>query len=234
MRLCMMSQAIRPLAGYFISVNAPQPFEETEIQESTRARRVRDYVIQCETFPGPRHPQTMDEVLQSDIFSVQGPYAESQHNRRQFLKTLTVGGSAVGLTLLFPMSGLRAAGQTKALLLSCMDFRLVDDTARYMASRGLTDKYDHIIGLGDKYTQRNVQHLREDSMYVIEPALIFSAVELVHHGTPMYGGLGTFWRGALGVMRTLVAVMNHHRLVALIISWVLSRFWPAPADLREA
>jgi hypothetical protein len=60
--------------------------------------------------------------------------------------------------------------------------------------------------------QRNVQRLRDDGMYVIEPALIFSAAELVHQGTPMYGGLGTFWRGALGVMQTLVAAMNHHRL----------------------
>jgi hypothetical protein len=49
-------------------------------------------------------------------------------------------------------------------------------------------------------------------MYVIESALIFSVVEFVHHGTPMCGGLGTFWRGALGVMQTLVAAMNHHRL----------------------
>jgi hypothetical protein len=60
--------------------------------------------------------------------------------------------------------------------------------------------------------QRNIQRLREDGMYVIEPTLIFSAAELVHQGTPMYGGLGTFWRGALGVMQTLVAAMNHHRL----------------------
>jgi hypothetical protein len=59
--------------------------------------------------------------------------------------------------------------------------------------------------------QRNVQRLRDDGMYVIEPTLIFSAVELVHQGTPMYGGLGTFWRGALGVIYTLIAVMNHHR-----------------------
>ena len=29
---------------------------------------------------------------------------------------------------------------------------------------------------------------------------------------PMYGGLGTFWRDALGVMQTLVAAMNRHRL----------------------
>jgi hypothetical protein len=59
--------------------------------------------------------------------------------------------------------------------------------------------------------QRNVQRLRDDGMYVIEPGLIFSAVELVHHGTPMYGGLGTFWQGALGVIHTLIAAMNHHQ-----------------------
>ena len=59
--------------------------------------------------------------------------------------------------------------------------------------------------------QRNLQRLREDGVYLIEPALIFSAAELIHQGTPMYGGPGTFWRGALGVMQTLVAAMNHHR-----------------------
>jgi hypothetical protein len=59
--------------------------------------------------------------------------------------------------------------------------------------------------------QRNVQRLRDDGMYVIEPGLIFSAVELVHHGTPMYGGLGTFWHGALGVIHALIAAMHHHR-----------------------
>jgi hypothetical protein len=59
--------------------------------------------------------------------------------------------------------------------------------------------------------QRNVQQLRDDGMYVIEPTLIFSAVELVSQGTPMYGGLGTFWRGPLGVIHTLTAVMNYHR-----------------------
>jgi phosphopantothenoylcysteine decarboxylase/phosphopantothenate--cysteine ligase len=59
--------------------------------------------------------------------------------------------------------------------------------------------------------QRNVQQMRDDGMYVIEPTLIFAAVDLVHQGDPMYGGPGTFWRGALGVMHTLVAAMDHHR-----------------------
>jgi carbonic anhydrase len=61
---------------------------------------------------------------------------------------LTVGGSTVGLMGLLPVGRLRAAGQTKALLLSCMDFRLVEATARYMASRGLGGQYDHIILAG--------------------------------------------------------------------------------------
>ncbi|MBQ12095.1 MAG: hypothetical protein CMJ45_11165, partial [Planctomyces sp.] len=59
--------------------------------------------------------------------------------------------------------------------------------------------------------QRNLQQLRDDGMYVIEPTLIFSAAGLVHQNDPMYGGPGTFWRGGLGVMQTLSAVMAHHQ-----------------------
>jgi carbonic anhydrase len=81
-------------------------------------------------------------------WGVQDPHAEPRHERRQFLKRLTVGGSVVGLTWLFPVGRLCAAGQTEALLLSCIDFRLVDATARYMASRGLGGKYDHVILAG--------------------------------------------------------------------------------------
>lgn len=50
------------------------------------------------------------------------------------------------------------ASETEALLLSCMDFRLIDDMVRYMDGRGMTDKYDHVIlagaslgALTDKY-----------------------------------------------------------------------------------
>ena len=34
------------------------------------------------------------------------------------------------------------------LLLTCMDFRLVDDIETYMNARGLKDKYDHIVLAG--------------------------------------------------------------------------------------
>ena len=37
---------------------------------------------------------------------------------------------------------------TEVLLLNCMDYRLVDHTAHYMASRGLTGKYDDIVLAG--------------------------------------------------------------------------------------
>jgi hypothetical protein len=90
----------------------------------------------------------MPTNLEEPRHGMKGPHEEPRHNRRQFLKTLTVWGSAAGLTWLFPVGGLHAAGQTEALLLSCMDFRLVDATARYMASRGLAGKYDHIILAG--------------------------------------------------------------------------------------
>jgi hypothetical protein len=72
---------------------------------------------------------------------------------------LRLGGLAAGAAL----AGLHvvpaaAAGETEALLLSCMDFRLMDDIVRYMDGRGLTNKYDHVIlagaplsALTDKY-----------------------------------------------------------------------------------
>lgn len=47
-----------------------------------------------------------------------------------------------------PHAGAAPAHTTEALLLSCMDYRLVDDTARYMDGRGLTNQYDHVILAG--------------------------------------------------------------------------------------
>jgi len=63
-------------------------------------------------------------------------------------------------TLFFPTQVF--SGETDVLLLSCMDYRLVDDTHRYMSNRGLCDKYDHVILAGsslgavtDKYPAWN-------------------------------------------------------------------------------
>jgi carbonic anhydrase len=67
--------------------------------------------------------------------------------RREFLRAGLLAG---GAGLLTAVGGERAwaAGKADALLLSCMDYRLVDDTERYMAGRGLRDKYDHVILAG--------------------------------------------------------------------------------------
>lgn len=70
------------------------------------------------------------------------------HGRRQFLRlaTLTAG---VGLfSPMLPSGQAMASGKTEALLLSCMDFRLMDDIEKYMSGRGLRDKYDHVILAG--------------------------------------------------------------------------------------
>lgn len=69
--------------------------------------------------------------------------------RREFVKTLILGGGATAVLAagLWPES-VFAAGHTDVLLLSCMDYRLVDETGRYMNRRGLRDKYDHIVLAG--------------------------------------------------------------------------------------
>lgn len=72
----------------------------------------------------------------------------TETSRRSFLQLATLGAGASLLAAVLPVSNALAAGQTEALLLSCMDFRLMDDVERYMSGRGLTDKYDHIVLAG--------------------------------------------------------------------------------------
>jgi carbonic anhydrase len=64
--------------------------------------------------------------------------------RRDFFKLAVLGG---GFTLLYATAP-AYTGETDALLLSCMDYRLVDDLVTYMDGRGLKDKYDHIVLAG--------------------------------------------------------------------------------------
>lgn len=64
--------------------------------------------------------------------------------RRQFVKLASLGAGAS----LMLASNPAEAGAADALLLSCMDYRLVDDIVRFMDSKGLTNKYDHVIIAG--------------------------------------------------------------------------------------
>jgi len=73
--------------------------------------------------------------------------ARSSPGRRRFVRVAFLGGGAVLAGAGLPAVRVNAA-VTDALLLSCMDFRLVDETGRYMASPGLRNKYDQIILAG--------------------------------------------------------------------------------------
>lgn len=78
-------------------------------------------------------------------------------SRRGFMNTVALGAGVAMMSAVTPGMA-RAAGHTEALLLTCMDYRLVDELERYMALRGLTDKFDHVIlagaslgAMNDKY-----------------------------------------------------------------------------------
>jgi hypothetical protein len=71
--------------------------------------------------------------------------AAPDKSRRKLLKLAALGG---GVCLLAALPEARSAGATDVFLLTCMDFRLIDDIERYMAGRGLRDKYDHVILAG--------------------------------------------------------------------------------------
>jgi carbonic anhydrase len=64
-------------------------------------------------------------------------------SRRTFIQIASLGGAS----LLIGERWTQAA-TTDALLLSCMDYRLIDETERYMTGRGLRNKYDHIVIAG--------------------------------------------------------------------------------------
>lgn len=66
-------------------------------------------------------------------------------SRRGLLGSLAVAGVvAAG----FKPGIARASGHAEALLVTCMDYRLVNEVENYMTARGLRDKYDHLILAG--------------------------------------------------------------------------------------
>jgi carbonic anhydrase len=66
--------------------------------------------------------------------------------RRRFLTLASLGG---GVTLLGLAPRIaKAAGNVDSVVLSCMDYRLMDDVGVYLDGRGLKDNYDHLILAG--------------------------------------------------------------------------------------
>ena len=65
-------------------------------------------------------------------------------SRRRFLRA--AGGVAAAGAML-PRAAF-AGGSADALVLTCMDYRLIDDALNYFNGRGLRNKYDHIVLAG--------------------------------------------------------------------------------------
>ena len=82
------------------------------------------------------------------------PHRHQPHNdrsantrRREFLQLATLGTGANLFAATWPTREARA-GQTEALVLSCMDYRLMDDIETFMGKRGMRNRYDHIVLAG--------------------------------------------------------------------------------------
>lgn len=67
--------------------------------------------------------------------------------RRRFIKLAALGA---GMTLVSALPGgkAKASGRAKAVLLSCMDYRLTDETLAFMLSQDLKNNYDHLVLAG--------------------------------------------------------------------------------------
>ncbi len=69
-------------------------------------------------------------------------------SRRGALRLTLLGAGATIVGTILPWADAGASGHAEALLLSCMDYRLVDDIVRYMGGRQLTNRYDHVVLAG--------------------------------------------------------------------------------------
>jgi len=74
------------------------------------------------------------------------PKAPADQRRRRLVELAVLGGGVSVLAAARAETSKPSA--TEALLLSCMDYRLMDDVARHMTDIGLTEGYDHIVLAG--------------------------------------------------------------------------------------
>lgn len=71
--------------------------------------------------------------------------AGSSLSRRGFVRLATLGAGAAIVTGIGPV---QANGVARALMLSCMDYRLVDDLVNFMDAHEYQDSYDHVVLAG--------------------------------------------------------------------------------------
>ena len=67
-------------------------------------------------------------------------------SRRRFVQWASLAGGA--LVTGIGADPAQANGTARALMLSCMDYRLVDDLVNFMELHGLQDAYDHVVLAG--------------------------------------------------------------------------------------
>ena len=68
-------------------------------------------------------------------------------SRRQFVRLASVGAGCVIVTG-FGADPVQANGMARAIMLSCMDYRLVDDLVNFMEAHEYHDNYDHVVLAG--------------------------------------------------------------------------------------
>ena len=83
-----------------------------------------------------------------DSTSITPTLSELQINRRRFFNIAVAAGGVALYSTLGRVGELQAGSHTEALLLSCMDYRLIDEVDKYMSKRGMLHKYDHVILAG--------------------------------------------------------------------------------------
>lgn len=72
------------------------------------------------------------------------PVSDAHCDRRHFLRSAAVAGLAAA----FPVKALAATGEYEAMLLSCIDPRMVTPVYGYMNGRGLAGRYSQFVIAG--------------------------------------------------------------------------------------
>ncbi len=79
-------------------------------------------------------------------------------DRRRLIGLLGLGGAALLAGTSLSLHRAFAAGKAEALLLNCIDYRLIAATARYMAEQQMAGKYDQFVVAGAALGAKNAKH----------------------------------------------------------------------------
>jgi len=87
--------------------------------------------------------------------------------------------------------------------------------------------------LDNPSVRRNIDQLRADGVYVMEPTIFFEAAELIRGSAPGYGMAGAFWGGPAGLMRALAAVLDLHAAAPAVPAAATGSPVVPPLNLRS-